>query len=252
MRQIFQLLALPLLALFVAGPAYAVTGGAPDRTGEADTLMILSDRGGVCSALVVAIDAVLTAAHCVPKGAQLRVHFRDAAGQPVLIPPVSVAVHPGYRADAVKTRARSIDLALVRVPSPLPSRFRPATLSGADPRAGASLALDGYGVTREGDAASTGTLRRARLAVVEPYGPSSILTWAADPEGRGRKPGAGACQGDSGGPLRIEDRAFALASWSTGTGGTSCGLLTQGVRLGPQRGWIDATLARWGAAAVWE
>ncbi len=243
---------LPLLAMLAAVPAHAVTGGTPDATGAAETLMVLSDRGGVCTALVVAPDAVLTAAHCVPKGAQLRVHFRDAGGQPVLIPPVAVVVHPGYRADAVKTRARSIDLALVRVPSALPGRFRPATLSTADPRAGAALVLDGYGATREGDAASTGTLRRARLAVVEPYGPSTILTWAADPEGRGRKPGAGACQGDSGGPLRIGERTFALASWSTGTGGTLCGLLTQGVRLGPQRAWIDATLASWGAAANWE
>ena len=33
--------------------------------------------------------------------------------------------------------------------------------------------------------------------------------------------------------------------WSSGTGASRCGSLTQAVWLGPERTWIDATLARW-------
>jgi hypothetical protein len=37
-----------------------------------------------------------------------------------------------------------------------------------------------------------------------------------------------------------------------GPKGRACGALTQGILLGPQRAWIDRTLAAWGRAARWE
>ena len=58
----------------------------------------------------------------------------------------------------------------------------------------------------------------------------------------------GACQGDSGGPVTAADGAvLAVTAWIDG----ACGGLTQAVRLGPQRAWIDATLGRWGRGARW-
>ena len=38
----------------------------------------------MCSAVMVAPDVLLTAAHCVAGSREFRVHFRDQAGEPVL------------------------------------------------------------------------------------------------------------------------------------------------------------------------
>ena len=48
-----------------------------------------------------------------------------------------------------------------------------------------------------------------------------------------------------------EGGAAAIMTWSVGTGGKSCGDLTQGVLLGAQREWIDVSLARWSRSANW-
>ena len=164
-----------LLLGLAAAPAGAVVGGreAPETAGSA--VMVLSSNGGVCTGIVVAQDSVLTAGHCVAAGsrqggAEHRVHFRDEAGQPVLVDLAARAVHPGYDAGAIAGRRRSIDLALVRTATPLPGRFRPTPLSAALPRAGESLVLSGYGVSKPGEPRTTGTFRSAVLPVVEPYG----------------------------------------------------------------------------------
>src|SRR4051794_2668539 len=171
-------LALLALALSASG-AHAIVGGAEDAGPLArSTLMVLSSRGGVCSAVVVDRDVVLTAAHCVTGADEFRVHFRDETGQPVLIAPNAKAVHPGYDPKAIEERRRSIDLALLRVPDPLPARFAETPLSASTPLKSATIVVAGYGLAREGDAKSTGTFRAASLSAVEPFGPSRILLWA--------------------------------------------------------------------------
>lgn len=214
-------------------------GGAEAPAGGA--VMVLSSNGGVCTGLVLAPDTVLTAGHCVAAGREHRVHFRDDAGAPVLIEVSGRAIHPGYDAGAASGRRKSIDLALLRTATPLPPRFAPVTLSAALPRAGERLTLAGYGAARAGDPRSTGTYRSVGLPVIEPYGPSRILVWL-------KGGAAGGCQGDSGGPITGPDGAvLALAAWIGGT----CGGLTQGVLVGPQRGWIDRVLDGWGRGARW-
>jgi Trypsin len=226
--------------------ARAIVGGA-EETGPLarQSVMVLSSHGGVCSAVVVARDVVLTAAHCVTGAAEHRVHFRDEAGQPVLIVPAAKAVHPGYDPKAIETRRRSIDLALVRIPESLPARFETAKLDASRPAKDEAVIVGGYGLAREGDAKTTGTFRTARLKVVEPYGPSTILLWL-------RGDGAmGACQGDSGGPIASGAAVVAITSWSSAAKGLTCGDLTQGALLGLQRAWIDTILAGWNRAAKW-
>lgn len=224
--------------LLAAVPARAVVGGAEAPPGGA--VMVLSSKGGVCTGVVLAPDTVLTAGHCAADG-EHRVHFRDTTGEPVLVAIAARAVHPGYDAGAAKARRRSIDLALLRTATPLPARFAPVTLSAALPRAGDSLTLSGYGAAKPGDPRSTGTYRSVALPVIEPYGPSRILVWLQGGAG-------GACQGDSGGPIAAADGGvLALSAWIGG----SCGGLTQGVLLGPQRGWIDQRLGGWDRSARW-
>lgn len=236
-------LAVAAVAALPAGEAQAIVGGQAGGPLEASAVMVLNDRGAVCSGVALAPDVVLTAAHCVPDGAQVRVHFRER-GQPVLLELAGLTRHPEYRANAVRERTRSIDIALIRLASPLPARFEPAALSSAAPEG--RVVVGGFGLAREGEAASTGTWRSAALEVTTPYGPSRILLWAR------AAPGVGACQGDSGGPIVNEDAAvIAITSWSTGRGKQRCGELTQGVLLGPQRAWIDAALVRWSRQALW-
>ena len=241
-RLVMFCLALPLLA----AEAKAVVGGAEDQGPLARrSVMVLSSNGGVCSAVVLAKDVVLTAAHCVTGAAEHRVHFRDETGEPVLIAPAAKAVHPGYNAKAIETRKRSIDLALVRIPEALPARFERATLSPAKVAENNPVVVGGYGLSREGDAKTSGTFRTASLTAVEPYGPSRILLWA---EGSGS---ASACQGDSGGPMASGTSVAAITSWSSPGKGRSCGGVTQGILVGPQREWIDRILKGWNRAALW-
>lgn len=231
-----------VIGALAAGPAAAVVGGAEVPPGGA--VMVLSSNGSLCTGVVLAPDAVLTAGHCAAPGLEQRVHYRDEAGQPVLAELKARAVHPGYDAGAIAGRRRSIDLALVRTAAPLPARLAPATLSAAMPRAGERLDLAGYGAARAGDPRSTGTFRSVALPVVEPHGPSRILVWLRAAGAR-----AGGCAGDSGGPIAVSGGAVvAVSAWIGG----ACGGLTQGVLLGPQRDWIDRTLKGWGLAARWE
>lgn len=252
-RNLVGLAGVALGLTLAAHSAGAVVGGRDGGPLAGSALMILNARGGVCTGIVLSTRAILTAAHCASGGTELRVHWKDAGGEPVLIAPTAIALHPEFRANAVAARQRSIDMALLRLAKPLPARFTPAALvDGAQPRTGAAVTLAGYGVSLEGEARTTGVYRSAALAVVEPYGPGRVLLWAADPSGAGKKPGPGACQGDSGGPMTSDDGAVvAVTSWSTGPSGKSCGLLSQGVLVSPQRNWIDGTLAKWGERASW-
>jgi Trypsin len=241
-----RLVTLLLATLLPGTGANAIVGGAEDQGPLARrTVMVLGSNGGVCSAVVVAGDAVLTAAHCVTGAAEHRVHFRDESGEPVLIVPSAKAVHPGYDAKAIENRRRSVDLALLRIPERLPERFERATLTTAKPAKDTAVSVGGYGLSQENAPKTTGTFRSAALKAIEPYGPSRILLWL---QGAGPM---GACQGDSGGPMFVGDAVVAITSWSSPAKGRSCGGITQGILVGPQQDWIDRTLRGWGRAAQW-
>jgi hypothetical protein len=233
-----------LAFLLMPQGAQAIVGGNEDRGALSRSGIMLVTRSGMCSGIVVAPDAVLTAAHCVAGKAEYRVHFRDEAGEPVLLAPAATAIHRGYNPSAVRDRRPSVDLALIRLDEPLPARFEPASLLTTPPGKGAAIVVGGYGITGRNDARSTGRFRVAGATAIEPYGPSRILLW-----GEGRD--AGACEGDSGGPMAVADTVAAVTGWSSAANGRGCGGLTQGILLGPQRAWIDTILSGWSRAAQW-
>ena len=231
----------PLLA-----PAAAMVKSTADRNLQPHTVMILGSKGSFCSAIVLKQDVLLTAAHCVTGSSDYRVHWRSTDGTPVLEAPAAIAIHPGYTKDAAQARKRSIDLALVKLQSPLPALFDRVSLSDAIPRAGERLTVGGYGLGNENDPASSGVFRIATLGVIEPYGPSSILVWLTDPTTGPKSAGAGACTGDSGGPIfDAAGSVVAVTIYAEGPGKSRCGALTQGLLLKPQRAFIDATLKKW-------
>jgi hypothetical protein len=225
-------------------PARALVGGEPDGRFADRVAMVLirgGDKAGFCTGLVLSPRVLLTAAHCLRPLRDMAVHYRDAAGAPVVIPVDAAVSHPLYRADAIKARALSIDLALIRTARPLPARFAGAAIAdGQPPPIGAPAIVSGYGAAREGDWASGGELRSVTLAVREPA--STVLIWAADPTGRA----AGACNGDSGAPVWSADGSavIAIVAWAQAAHGRGCGGLTQGPLLAPLKAWIEETERR--------
>ncbi len=248
LRTAFWLAILPALASLTV-PARALVGASPDgRFADRVAMVLLRGPGtaGFCSALVLDSRTLLTAAHCVKATRDMAVHYRDAAGAPVVIPVEAALVHPLYRPDAIRARAVSIDVALIRTARALDPRFAGSALaSGEGPAVGEPVILSGFGTTRDGDWKSGGELRSVALAVRAPA--STVLIWAAGPDGAV----AGACSGDSGAPIWSADgrTAIAIATWAQAPGGRGCGGLTQGPLLAPLRGWIEETRARLGGPA---
>ncbi|MFO1114730.1 MAG: trypsin-like serine protease [Beijerinckiaceae bacterium] len=233
-------LAIAALSLAASSGARAIVGPSSDGAAYAgQVLMVLAQApgsAGFCSGVVVAPNIVLTAAHCVAAPTATRVHFRDSSGAPVLLTVARVARHPEYRADAVAARAKSVDLALVETSEPLPSSFAAISLGEAPGTVGAVFKVAGFGMTRQGEASSSGHLRSALLTLREPL--SKVLLWL---EGGG----AGACTGDSGGPVFYGGAIVGIVAYAQAAVGRGCGGLTQAVRVAPYADWIVQTIRGW-------
>lgn len=232
---LFAAVALGLAEALAATPAHAIVGGAPAGAEmAAQTVMIVSTRGAACTGAVLAPDLVLTAAHCVAPPADYAVAL-VGSGAPELVPAARIAVHPAYDAEQFRTRRPTPDLALVKLASPLPPRFRRAALAGGEsglPPKGARFDIAGFGVTADGAMRSAGTLRTIDLPSIGTTG--GIMVRLSRPEGA-----AGACTGDSGGPAFRDGRVAGIVGWVTGPNGArGCGGVTGITLVGLQRDWI--------------
>ena len=216
--------ALALLACVCLSPrASAIVGGEPDASSGTQALV----RVGICSGLLVASDVVLTAAHC-DNGF---IVWRDATG-------ASYAVNKQVR----MTAPLGADLALLKLATPVAASVEPALLSAKVPWLADRVSVVGFGQAVPGKESSAGALRSATLYVREPLINDGLTVWA-DNGGA-----AGACKGDSGGALRLGTAVIGIVTSILGP----CGTVTIAVLLGPQREWIDQTLAAWGRTTRWK
>ena len=243
-----RILILCLSFLFPAASASALVGGAPPVQGPNGAVMIVGSRGNSCTGVAIARDLVLTAAHCVPPGADYKLVEFDARHQPKLRDTQSIARHPQFSQKAFDAHRATADVALIKVAGAgVPSPVHGERLKIAP---GDRLTIWGYGLTRMGDGKSGGTLRSATLAVTGQ--PGNLQIRLMDPVARNERSGLGACTGDSGAPVfrDIGGRVMVVGvvSWSTAAGNEAgCGGLTGVTPLSLYYPWIVETAKKLGS-----
>jgi hypothetical protein len=249
---------LPLLTalaclLTCSAPSFALVGGAvpADPSAARHLVLIVGGRGNFCTGTAIARDIVLTAAHCVPPGADYKLIEFDSLRQPTFRDVALVVPHPQFDLKAMLAHRVTADVALLKIAAPLSPAYAPAALMAErKPVAvGEKFLLAGYGVSVRGEGRSGGTARAASLVATGQ--PGSLQLRLVDPASKGEREGLGACTGDSGAPVfqQVDGRLFVLGvvSWSTGPKNSAgCGGLTGVTPLARYRSWIVETAGKLG------
>jgi secreted trypsin-like serine protease len=240
---------LAALACFVlCPPAYAITGNAPPASGAParPIVMVTDARGDLCTGTALALDLVLTAAHCMTGKLVYTVKtFQGGAAVAVR----GVAIHPQFKAVSYAAGRATADIALLKLAAPLTELVMPATLAPARRVAvGETLTIAGFGVTAAGTARGLGVPRMTNLSVTGK--PGSLQIRLVDPATRNLRSGLGACTGDSGAPVfdgnsaqgtvQSNEQVIGVVSWSTAPSDEQgCGGLTGVTPLLLYRAWIQ-------------
>jgi secreted trypsin-like serine protease len=235
-----------LVCLSFASSALAITGNAPPAAGWAarSIVMVIDERGDLCSGTALARELVLTAAHCVTGASSYRVRVYQTGEQ---IAVRAVARHPRFDLDNYALARATADVALIKLTSPLPNVVVPAAL--AAPRrvhVGERLTIAGFGTLADGSARGLGIPRMAKLTVTGK--PGSLQIRLEDSATHDQSAGLGACTGDSGGPAydgessRHIGEVIGVVSWTTAPNNEEgCGGLTGLTPLLRYRSWVIDT-----------
>ena len=246
--------AIALSLIIPAMPAHAIVGGAapaPETIARA-IVTIVGSRGNFCTGSVIAPGLVLTVAHCVQPGADYKIVQYGADKTPQLHDVKTIAIHPGFRMEAMLAHRATADVALLRLASPAAGKTpAPLGVPQMPIAVGAKFTIAGVGVTVRGDGKSAGTIRSASLVATGK--PGSLQIRLVDPATTGAREGLCACTGDSGSPVFEDEQGVAtiigVVSWSTGANGSGgCGGITGVTPLTLYRDWILQTARQWGVA----
>jgi secreted trypsin-like serine protease len=242
-RTIELALAVAACWLLLCVPVRSIVGGVPvaDRLLARHTVLLFN-RHGMCSGVVLAPDLVLTAAHCaleLGKGGRI-------AGKPV-IDVTDIAVHPQY---AHGTRSVTPDIALLKLARPLPPQLVPATLGARPVAEGENLFIVGFGKAERDEKRVSFTPRMAMLAVADR---SAGLLTLTDPGHSGlmiadRGGKISGCNGDSGAPAFTMRGGIAAVAGILSGSNHDCGGITYIIPTVTYLGWIRDTARNWGAA----
>src|SRR5215470_12985100 len=124
-------LTLCLVVTPLAGSAFALVGGAQpaDPDIARHLVLLVGSRGNSCSGVAIARDLVLTAAHCVPPGADYKLVIFDAAHQPQLKDIATITRHPQFDLKTLLAHRATADVALLKLAAAVPPAFAAAPLA---------------------------------------------------------------------------------------------------------------------------
>lgn len=201
-----------------------------DRTIQRYTIAIGSAKGR-CTGAVLAQNIVLTAAHCIVPGEKLWVGDSAGAAPQSIAPSRLAAVeqivpHPLWS----RKDGGSPDLAMLKLATPLPDRFIPATLGARHLAEGDNLIAAGYGKTSTEEKRPPLELRAVLLHVTRAFRGWAILTSASEDRAVG-------APGDSGGPLFAYRGMHSLVGLIVSVSEKQ----TRAVALAAHYGWIKET-----------
>jgi len=245
-----------LLLVFLAAPepAYSIVRGveATNRDGlRSFVVRIESDQGEMCTGVLVSHDLIVTAAHCLLADTEYTVYALDGRARTMRRSVLAKALHPSFDGSAPPRSQPGIDLAVIRLDSPLDREFEPLPLRQANsPMLGEDVTLAGFGTTAFGRRDTARVLRFTYVRIRGEMQVGNTMLVASDSERESQRSGAGACQGDSGGPILRGDPGtytlLGLVSWSSGAmrerSGAACGGTTAITPLDPHLGWIEARM----------